>query len=66
MGAEAPRTRGPRKKKEKRRKKRRKEEKKEKGEREGKEANDNDKYLSPLLPPLNGFKVSRHGPIRTR
>ena len=59
LGAEAPRTRGPGKKK-----KRKKKKKERKGEREGKEANDNEKYLSPSLPPLNGFKVSRHGPIR--
>ena len=67
LGAEAPRTRGPRKKKEEEKEKRKKwkERKKEKEkEKERKEANDNEKYLSPSLPPLNGFKVSRHGPIR--
>ena len=53
------------KKKEEEKKKKEKERKKlRKGEREGKEANDNEKYLSPSLPPLNGFKVSRHWPIR--
>ena len=66
LGAEAPRnTRGPRKKEEEKKKKKEKERKKEKEkEKERKEANDNEKYLSPSLPPLNGFKVSRHGPIR--
>ena len=64
LGAEAPRTRGPRKKK-RRKKKKEKERKKEKEkEKERKEVNDNEKYLSPSLPPLNGFKVSLHGPIR--
>ena len=65
LGAEAPRTGGPRKKKEEEKKKKEKERKKEKEkEKERKEANDNKKYLSPSLPPLNGFKVSRNGPIR--
>ena len=77
LGAEAPPTRGPKKKKKRRKKKekeRRKEKEKEKerkGEREGKKerkkerkkANDNEKYLSPVLP-LNRFQISRHGPIR--
>ena len=55
----------PKKKKKRRKKKKEKERKKEKEkEKERKEANDNEKYLSPSLPPLNGFKVSRHGPIR--
>ena len=58
-----PHTRTPKKKR--RREKKEKERKKEKEkEKERKEANDNEKYLSPSLPPLNGYKVSRHGPIR--
>ena len=66
LGAEAPRTRGPEQKKKRRQKrgkegkkmrKRRKERKKER------KPKDNEKYLS-LLPPLNGFQISRHGPIR--
>ena len=51
----------PEKKEEEKKKERKKEKEKEK---ERKEANDNEKHLSPSLPPLNGFKVSRHGPIR--
>ena len=65
LGAEAPMTRGPRKKRRGQKKKKEKERKKEnEKEKERKEANDNEKYLSLSLLPLNGFKVSRHGPIR--
>ena len=58
-----PQAQTPQKKKKKKKKRRKKKEKERKGEREGKKANDNEKYLSPL-PPLNGFQISRHRPIR--
>ena len=65
LGAEAPRTRGPEKKKEeeKKRKRRKEGKKRRKRRKERKQASDNEKYLSPL-PSLNGFQISRHGPIR--
>ena len=64
LGAEAPRTRGPEKKKEEEKKEKEREGKKRRKRRkERKQASDNEKYLSPL-PSLNGFQISRHGPIR--
>ena len=67
LGAETPRTRGPEKKRRGEKKKEREGKKERKGEREGKkerkQASDNEKYLS-QLPSLNGFQISRHGPIR--
>ena len=54
----------PKKKEEGKKRKRRKEGKKRRKRRkERKQASDNEKYLSPL-PSLNGFQISRHGPIR--
>ena len=51
----------PEKKKEKEKKRKRRKEKEKEEER--KKSNDNEKYFSPLSP-LNGFQISRHGPIR--
>ena len=62
--AEAPRTRGPEKKKKRRKNKKEREGKKRRKRRkERKQASDNEKYSS-SLPSLNGFQISRHGPIR--